>query len=835
MPFIRIKNLVSKKKKSDPKIKKGCSKSTKIAKNHKNKLKIESETPLDEEIGKYFEILAEAPRDKEILKKMNMQQIRNVTPKDPDEDWRSYNERVAEPAEEGPLFNQEILQFLENLPNEIFPPKSRKMFTIWLGRALTDGGPELYRANTTTIHNDLNHIRDFINGIESSMPKDLWDYDFSQMMDASTRWHTQLASTIPRGDESENSQHLRYNSKNVVHTFSDGFTMVKVDADQSRDYTREEGLECHWVKDETMWKEFQDYYLSKGKQPPHFKMKQEVNDLDIEGCLMGHCVAGYCDAVDSGNTVIYSLRDSKNRSHATIELDLSTTADDYDTRFRTTGGEIKQIKGKGNDVPSDKYKEKIKEFIRGKMQLESYITNSDYLNLLTSEEQSALLRSQELKNLPENVRIEVHSNLVSTYGASDEVLEEILSQEKVPLQVIEQAVENRTISGNIVKKIIQLDLENGWGRQREHIYLHLFNIHNPGGGWMDPAGKRYKEEIAESEKLRSDPEFLAEIWREVVEPHIEKEFFNNCGQIIKFIVRTPNQPISVKEEVLSRILEEDSTQEAFGMMKQEYFDGQLDRYSSQGQFSWGKEFETIVYNLAASRLSRKSLNQIYEFSKTEEGKALIPQANYHLAGSKNIPEFLVQELISQTQESKRPMGTNIFTMLLVNSAVKDSDKIDIMHIVADIQDNVLGDATGNRTYNKIIARRLMSIFNEKDNKDSDGDTVFGPKFSKWILDSGMADWWFEQKANSTRGGQLQLPASFNQESLSPEALNLKDEYYKKFASSESREQELFNEIKDYFQTPGKRDDHNDYSGKFDSHPLASLEKLLDENEFAPWD
>lgn len=59
---------------------------------------------------------------------------------------------------------------------------------------------------------------------------------------------------------------------------------------------------------------------------------------DIEGDSMGHCVAN--DSYETED--IYSLWDSKNRSHVTIEAN---------DRRKT----IKQIKGKGNKSPVEKY------------------------------------------------------------------------------------------------------------------------------------------------------------------------------------------------------------------------------------------------------------------------------------------------------------------------------------------------------------------------------------------------------------------------------------------------------------------------------------------------
>lgn len=65
------------------------------------------------------------------------------------------------------------------------------------------------------------------------------------------------------------------------------------------------------------------------------------HDLVIEGTKMGHCVgtAGYSSKL-SDTYKILSVRDEKNEPHATIELD---------------GKSLKQIKGKQNKTPIDKY------------------------------------------------------------------------------------------------------------------------------------------------------------------------------------------------------------------------------------------------------------------------------------------------------------------------------------------------------------------------------------------------------------------------------------------------------------------------------------------------
>jgi len=73
------------------------------------------------------------------------------------------------------------------------------------------------------------------------------------------------------------------------------------------------------------------------------------NDLTAEGNKMDHCVGSYCEDVQGGFSVIYSLRDPNNQPHITMDTD------DF--------GNIKQIQGKSNSTPKDEYKAKIKEWI----------------------------------------------------------------------------------------------------------------------------------------------------------------------------------------------------------------------------------------------------------------------------------------------------------------------------------------------------------------------------------------------------------------------------------------------------------------------------------------
>jgi hypothetical protein len=79
--------------------------------------------------------------------------------------------------------------------------------------------------------------------------------------------------------------------------------------------------------------------------------------LKFEGDTMGTCVGEYCDDVAHGVNKVYSLRDRRGEPHVTIETRKNMdTGADY----------IKQIKGKANEAPIDKYLPSVQDFVRSK-------------------------------------------------------------------------------------------------------------------------------------------------------------------------------------------------------------------------------------------------------------------------------------------------------------------------------------------------------------------------------------------------------------------------------------------------------------------------------------
>jgi len=97
---------------------------------------------------------------------------------------------------------------------------------------------------------------------------------------------------------------------------------------------------------------------------------------------MSHCVGEYCEDVEKGNSVIYSLRDPKNNPKVTIETDRN--------------GKIVQIQGNSNSEPEQIYKDMIKEWISTKGE-ESGIDRR--VNTMEQLEESHYYQSPDVKDV----------------------------------------------------------------------------------------------------------------------------------------------------------------------------------------------------------------------------------------------------------------------------------------------------------------------------------------------------------------------------------------------------------------------------------------------------
>jgi hypothetical protein len=110
--------------------------------------------------------------------------------------------------------------------------------------------------------------------------------------------------------------------------------------------------------------------------------KLRPEDLEYEGDAMGHCVGSYDDAVRTGRSLIYSLRDPKHIPHTTLELTPNEAecsrcgwhgkpptepARCPNCHFDAWEGSPKnssivQIQGKSDEEPKPEYQERLKQW-----------------------------------------------------------------------------------------------------------------------------------------------------------------------------------------------------------------------------------------------------------------------------------------------------------------------------------------------------------------------------------------------------------------------------------------------------------------------------------------
>lgn len=100
---------------------------------------------------------------------------------------------------------------------------------------------------------------------------------------------------------------------------------------------------------EELEKEDNNRILYKCRDGNHFFLLLEPEELNLEGQIMKNCVGTYTDKVKTQRSLIISLRDEKNESHVTMEIDTKT-------------GQCIQTKGKANNEPAPKYLKLITEF-----------------------------------------------------------------------------------------------------------------------------------------------------------------------------------------------------------------------------------------------------------------------------------------------------------------------------------------------------------------------------------------------------------------------------------------------------------------------------------------
>jgi len=135
------------------------------------------------------------------------------------------------------------------------------------------------------------------------------------------------------------------------------------------------------------------------KYPDGFTWKELVSDeaLDLEGVQMQHCVGSYAERVHRGEAIIWSLRDSKNLPHCTIQLSHGTK-------------EVIQIKGKQNSAVIEKYHSYVQDLL--KTTLDKFDVDAHELrNVGLIKVKDKVYTIEEIKEKPDVVALMIRKHL----------------------------------------------------------------------------------------------------------------------------------------------------------------------------------------------------------------------------------------------------------------------------------------------------------------------------------------------------------------------------------------------------------------------------------------
>ena len=235
---------------------------------------------------------------------LTLNQIQSIQLPQKTDPYLPSEKRLAKNFElELPQFSQWILVSSRKLRKGALPSISNESDggvndVRWLAKSIGEGGALAYQSFLSSIP----EIRDWVVHINPEIAS----YSAEQAMQASDEWHQMMAGKGEGKNYETTKEDLIMYGPEWTNQKSNGWTIQKV--------------------------------LSE-------------NDLLAEGNKMSHCVGAYCNDIQSGNSIIYSLRDPGNNPKVTME------ANNYN--------EMVQIQGHSNSEPDTTYKAMIKEWLTG--------------------------------------------------------------------------------------------------------------------------------------------------------------------------------------------------------------------------------------------------------------------------------------------------------------------------------------------------------------------------------------------------------------------------------------------------------------------------------------
>ena len=672
--------------------------------------------------GKWKQYLQEAQQDAKVLRKINVDRIKKEMPQFPNEEVRDYFTRIQDlernPEYLNPIFPTGLVKWMESLPDSHFPRDGRKRFAKWLGNAVyTHETETMNNLNSVDnpeelqIHNnDIRYISDYLNGSQE-LPEDLWEKSLNGMYDLATQWHHQLAAGLI-GKEELAPGKLNYVGKKVVYKFENGFSIVEVDPTAGeRDYTKEEGLRCGWAHDEEEVKEFHKYYDEKGiprGRRPNLEIRPTINDLDIEGCAMGHCVGGYCDLASSGRVIIYSLRDAKNEPHATIEVTPTTRGQG------NSYGTVDQIKGNGNAPPIEKYRPMIKQWLQTTKF--EYERSEDYLNILSA---------QEIKEKLFTGKLEADNERSLARNTEDpEIIKFFLSQ---------ILAAGYTFGGTDIARVTKLgapDIAGTLLRNHNLSEDHRLSLVKINFQLRQPVLGLQMAMLIGARDIGADQNFdpaslSSRIWADLGD-ELVKGYDDEKLYCMQSLMEVDEVSDSIREDIINHLLSDEYIE---GAAKQN-----PNKLSSQQQ-PYGAILQAYLFQKSPKPEQVKRLYLAQRNEKFQEVIGQVDRINGYISSSRGMKDDLADEIIKDVKaEERNAFASRNFIDMILNPNLSDSKKIELLNIgplysiISLTQPQLSLGGIRYHVSGKSYSRQLYQAAREK---------KFSKKLVKYMIDAGV--------------------------------------------------------------------------------------------------
>ena len=629
--------------------------------------------------SKWKQFLKEAQQDAKVLRNINIKRIQKDVPKGPEEEMRDYFARIQglerDPEYQNPVFPTELIDWMESLPDNHFPRNVRKRFAKWLANEVYELESRAAKGHTSfsdlnVYNNDIRYITDYFNGAQD-IPENVWSMDFDQMFKLSEDWHETFKGKVDAGP---------YETKDVVYDFGNGFTIVKV--------------------------------------PPE--------DLGTEGDNMGHCVGGYCDSVETGATIIFSLRDPKNAPHVTIEVDYS--------------GRVDQIKGKQNDAPVPKYRPMVKQWL--KTTDFDYSRSGDYQNILTIEDYQADLEGDEfLENFslakagasssdPEVVRY-ILARLEATIAekGGDDFLGGWSNREDLEIanEIMDALANNRYLEVPEIVAIAKLGYRVGIGSMIEPML-------SPG------SQQKYAEHYGEETNNILARAVYEEMKDELLDPTPREDDLDRHAstlrQQILHLSAIARQDPRARQEIVDFLLSPEMTQRLLDQTRpNNVVINILDHYLMTAGTEYRQTTKANKRFLSdAIHAPNDTVKKIFDFQMSELRKKLgdpnVPdRLLVRMAGLPKLPQEVIEYFVEYTANTSGVNNSKITERVILTPGVSTEVKKELIKN-SFMKDEQHLPIQGYRysAYAKIFSRRLREVLFK-----------LQPELAQWVLDSGLLE------------------------------------------------------------------------------------------------